>query len=227
MSVFLNVKPETLGVVDDKYLGLLYSRVWSGDVVTYSYADLAQWETSEEYPINAVPADAKLRELVGSVLDEIEAVTNLEFKEVISDAHIDIFVNTKLHENGFAGQAVGPNGSGGYAAVAAQEPIIRTLYHEILHAVGLSHPDLTILPDNVQSGQVTIMYPANAIGYEDGYLKSFTPTDLLAHDIETLQQVYGINKSSSGNDDYFFDTADVYYEGLFDAGGTDTIHILD
>tara|TARA_R110002096_G_scaffold380638_3_gene574576 strand:- start:177 stop:1871 length:1695 start_codon:yes stop_codon:yes gene_type:complete len=226
MSDFIIVKPEELGVTEDKYLGLLFDHVWQPNVVTYSFSDLGQWENFDLIPMNAVLAGDQIKDLATKVFDEIEAVTELKFSEVAADAHFDVFVNTKLLENGFAGDALRPVVNGGYASYAEQQPEIYALYHEILHAIGLNHPEDTF-PNAYRSGQLTIMYPANASEYEGAYLYTSDPTGLLAHDIETLQQIYGVNQTSAGSNDYYFNTSVRSFEGLFDAGGTDTIHIQD
>ncbi len=58
-------------------------------------------------------------------------------------------------------------------------------------------------------------------------LGDVTSTGLLPLDIEGLIALYGMGDGTNDNDIYTFDTGSFYFEGLHDAGGTDTLRISD
>lgn len=203
--------------------GLLWVKGWTDTTIKYSFSDFEGWA---EHSPSAVNSQLQIK--IENVLDQVARVTNLTFQSVSSDAHIDFFINGTLEDRGAAGYALAPNSGGNYASFANQEISDYTIYQETLHALGLSSPDNDILPLEYQSGFLTVMY-SGAPDYGPLGLSMIDPnvTGLLAADIEALQAIYGVNQASSGKDTYRYNTSDEIFEGLFDAGGYDTVIITD
>jgi len=134
---------------------------------------------------------------------------------------------------------------GVYNQVALGESALRTLFHEMGHALGLSHPGAYDAAEGV-----TITYEANAEYYQDSHeytimsyfgsintgatRTSFAATPL-AHDIAAIQSLYGVNLTTRTGDtvygfnstadrpalDFTKNTAPVV--AIWDAGGRDTL----
>ncbi len=102
-----------------------------------------------------------------------------------------------------------------------------TIMHETGHALGLKHPH-----DSINGyGTSTIALNRSIMSYRDydgdnlgGYTSGYFPTTPMIEDIAALQYLYGAKTSyHAGNDTYTYFDNIVYYEAIWDAGGTDTI----
>ncbi len=226
MGTFPTVTLASLGISDPQFTGILRPQVWSERSLTYSFSDFDQWSSR-----NPVVLSGEGQQLMRKILQQVEGVTELTFREVEEDATIDFFQNSGLLNENLHGYAWYPHINGGFVSFAYADPYPYISYHEVLHSLGFDHPNVAVLPEAYQNGQLTAMYPQyHKITYDaaKGYnVEKKEPTGLLAHDIETLQAVYGVNSASAGDDTYYYDTAVERYEGLFDAGGVDTIRITD
>jgi|GEM_PF-514677 len=103
------------------------------------------------------------------------------------------------------------------------------LLHEIGHALGLSHPFATagktrgtaVLPSNEDNQNNTIM------SYTDK-AHPVTPTTPMPYDILAMQWLYGWNKTHNAGDNvYTFDSSEINFLTISDAGGIDTIKATD
>ncbi len=226
MSTFPTVSLTALGIDDPQFSGALRPTVWADRNLTFSFSDFDQWSSR-----NPVVLSEAGQQLMRKILQQVADATELTFREVENDATIDFFQNSGLLNENLHGYAWYPHVNGGFVSFAFTDPLPYISYHEVLHSLGFDHPITSLLPEIYQNGQLTAMYPRyDEIPYDvdKGYnLEKKEPTGLLAHDIEVLQAIYGVNQDSSGDDVYHFDTSVERYEGLFDAGGTDTIRIAD
>ena len=105
--------------------------------------------------------------------------------------------------------------------------------HEILHALGLEHPNDNpdyLVPDSVFNWEHTILsgeYSHNAEFLLSGtqYGVSTTP---MPWDLAGLQYLYGVNtKASLGDTTYIFENNLPFYETIWDASGVDTFDFED
>ena len=109
-----------------------------------------------------------------------------------------------------------------------------TMLHEILHSLGLEHPNDNKkhqIPDSVNNWEHTILASGNleyshaAEFFADGksYGVSSTP---MPWDLAALQHLYGANnKTNKGNTTYKFSNALPFYKTIWDASGKDTLDL--
>jgi serralysin len=109
------------------------------------------------------------------------------------------------------------------------------LMHEVGHAIGLKHPfsGSPRMPTALDVRNYTIMsytdppedYFYNPSLGEYEFVGRQTP---MVYDIQAIQHIYGANNNyNTGNNTYSFDPARPFYRSIWDAGGTDTISILN
>src|SRR5687768_6775756 len=105
-----------------------------------------------------------------------------------------------------------------------------TLIHELGHALGLDHPfdhnnAIYDFPAKYDNYKYTVMSYSDAPRHLDDGTSAFYPTTPMLLDIQALQYMYGANMTYNlGNDFYTFEQGADYYQTIWDAGGTDTIH---
>ena len=109
-----------------------------------------------------------------------------------------------------------------------------TMLHEILHSLGLEHPNDNKkhqIPDSVNNWEHTILASGNleyshaAEFFADGksYGVSSTP---MPWDLAALQHLYGANnKTNKGNTTYKFSNMFPFYKTIWDASGKDTLDL--
>jgi serralysin len=102
------------------------------------------------------------------------------------------------------------------------------LMHELGHSLGLNHPDegIVSLPDDELNDRFSIMVPFvnDAVFFEQGV---FATTPML-YDVLAIQHLYGANTThNAGDTTYAFNDHDLFYECVWDAGGTDTFDASD
>ena len=109
-----------------------------------------------------------------------------------------------------------------------------TMLHEILHSLGLEHPNDNKkhqIPDSVNNWEHTILASGNseyshaAEFFADGksYGVSSTP---MPWDLAALQHLYGVNKKTNkGNTTYKFSNTVPFYKTIWDASGKDTLDL--
>ncbi len=104
------------------------------------------------------------------------------------------------------------------------------MVHEILHSLGLEHPDNPNypIPDTVRNWEHTVLsdeYSHDASYLMNGleYGVSSTP---MPWDISGLQHLYGANQTTnSGDTIYTFDSSKPFYKTIWDASGADTFDL--
>ena len=109
-----------------------------------------------------------------------------------------------------------------------------TMLHEILHSLGLEHPNDNAkhqVPDSVNNWEHTILaagyleYSHSAEFYADGksYGVSSSP---MPWDLAALQHLYGANKkTNTGDTTYKFSNTVPFYKTIWDASGNDTLDL--
>ena len=109
-----------------------------------------------------------------------------------------------------------------------------TMLHEILHSLGLEHPNDNKkhqIPDSMNNWEHTILASGNleyshaAEFFADGksYGVSSTP---MPWDLAALQHLYGANnKTNKGNTTYKFSNTLPFYKTIWDASGKDTLDL--
>lgn len=116
------------------------------------------------------------------------------------------------------------------------------LMHEIGHGLGLKHPfeGSYRLPTNQDNRQYSIMsytaapysqYVQYTTESDGSYVRSIVPVNSwtpMLYDIAVIQHLYGANLDyQTGNDVYNFDSATPFYRTIWDAGGTDTLSVVN
>lgn len=115
-----------------------------------------------------------------------------------------------------------------------------SLIHELGHALGLKHPfedgDIDLAHANRQysimaydeapnSLFVDITETARGYSWESYYVVPDTP---MVYDVAAMQALYGVNTSyNSGNDTYTFNPSTPFLRTIWDAGGNDTISVVN
>ncbi|MFN7088181.1 MAG: M10 family metallopeptidase [Burkholderiales bacterium] len=103
------------------------------------------------------------------------------------------------------------------------------LLHEIGHALGLSHPF-------AKAGQTrsTAVLPSLEDNYDNTVMSytsrahPVTPTTPMSYDILAIQWLYGWNTAHNASDTtYTFDSTEINFLTVYDAGGIDTIKATD
>ncbi|TYA74937.1 M10 family metallopeptidase C-terminal domain-containing protein [Seonamhaeicola marinus] len=146
------------------------------------------------------------------ILDRISAVADIKFEHSTSNYKM-VFADANL-SSGIAAGIISPEVSGStinkvnvYTShngndFDPDEHEYYTLIHEVLHSLGLSHPDS--FPNNpsyntfttLMSGRDQLAINANGI-INDTYVQSSTP---MVYDIAALQFLYGINTDHNDGD---------------------------
>ena len=136
----------------------------------------------------------------------------------------DIWFNQNFSESNFSGGLVERDG----LAANGETPTANSvMVHEILHSLGLEHPDNPNypIPDTVRNWEHTVLsdeYSHDASFLLNGleYGVSSTP---MPWDISGLQHLYGANQTTnSGDTIYTFDNSKPFYKTIWDASGDDT-----
>ena len=139
----------------------------------------------------------------------------------------DIWFNKNFSESNFSGDLVERDG----LAANGETPTARSvMVHEILHALGLEHPDNPKypIPDLVRNWEHTVLsdsYSHDASFLLNGieYGVSSTP---MPWDIAGIQHLYGANQATnSGDTVYSFNSSSPFYKTIWDSSGNDTIDL--
>lgn len=99
--------------------------------------------------------------------------------------------------------------------------------HELGHAMGLKHPfdddgSGVIMPAEYDGLDYTVMSYNIIAGNESIVGASYYPTTYMYYDILALQHLYGAIEKEAGNTTYTFNSSELYFETIWDTGGTDT-----
>ena len=138
----------------------------------------------------------------------------------------DIWFNENFSESNFSSGLVERDG---LAANGETPTACSVMVHEILHSLGLEHPDNPNypIPDAVHNWENTVLsdeysHDANFLLNGIEYGVSSTP---MAWDIAGMQHLYGANLSTnSGDTIYNFDSSIPFYKTIWDSSGVDTFN---
>ncbi|NVJ98219.1 MAG: hypothetical protein HWE25_08705 [Alphaproteobacteria bacterium] len=204
---------------DDQVASLVYGTRWAPDEdgitrISFSFADVGWGAMSDQ-----------MKQYVLDAFADIERVANIEFTEVGDSAALQIAVNGDL---GSSGYALYPWEEGSTVEFLDNDMPKALVLHELLHALGLSHPS-GLLEEGLRGVEYTVMMPTvNQSAMADYVFLDPRPTGLQEIDIKALQYIYGSDQAASSSANiYVFDTSQTYHETLFDGGGIDVIRIVD
>jgi len=149
------------------------------------------------------------------------------------------------NELGHAYQAPGPKAGDIWINLALSKGILspgsvgyEALIHEIGHTLGLKHPfespalptqydstDYTVMSYTQKQQLVTLYYTGGSYGANFSVVTALTP---MVADIIAVQSLYGADTTTrTGNDVYQFTQGEVGFRTIYDAGGTDTINLIN
>jgi Ca2+-binding RTX toxin-like protein len=185
---------------------------------------------------------------VRKILESIEAVTNIEFREQASFNQFttDLVISSTVISSGILGGTsqttyvttdTGERKKISHASAIPQTGTIENqvelsqniFLHEILHSIGLRHPGLQQgnegLPfsiSDVAVNEYTVMAYVNGLNIPG---TQYYPTQPQIYDIQALQKLYGVNTTTnSGDTSYTYASSIKKYEIIYDTGGTDTFY---
>lgn len=219
--------------------GLLTGTRWEPTTLSYSFPDdSATWiegYTSPAAGFRALSADQQ--EAVRTSLEAWSEVSALSFVETADTAtsvgDLRFGLSNLVPNNGWA-SGPGPIAADGDVWMNSDiyQPGVdmsgdSVLLHEIGHALGLNHFLFDLIPELGERAQrsysVMGMEGHYYVAQGSGYVE-VDPTTPMLFDIAAIQSLYGADTTTrTGNDTYRFDTREVYFETIWDAGGSDTI----
>ena len=176
---------------------------------------------------------AQQQEMTRAALSLIESYSDLTFVETAADAAAITFGIADLPP-GWAGYAYHPGGAtveskaadiwldapwAGATFTPGTGPY-KTLLHEVGHAIGLDHPGAP--SGDADSRMYTVM------SYNQHPDAAGEPQSHMLHDIAAVQNIYGANRDhGTGDDVYDLAALGNRIQTLWDAGGTDTLDLVD
>lgn len=209
---------------------------WSEQNLSYSFLNFvpsyyASNPSAQNSTNSFVSFTAAMENAARDVLDLIESYTNLTFNEVqhtSSDVGTITFGRSDMGAT-IAGRAYYPstNPVGGDIWMRRQfadseyekgESALKTVIHEVGHALGLNHSFDSGLSGAENSYLYTVMAYSNTNPWSGNY-----PTTFMMYDIASLQNTYGVNTSyNNGDTVYNLESGKIWT--LWDAGGNDTLN---
>ncbi len=168
-------------------------------------------------------------------IKEITDQNGLHLPSIVASAYLpseepkggDIWFNTNYRNSNFA--------SGLVLDSKVSFGDITILYHEILHSLGLDHPNNNSnisFPNNKNFREYTLMADTFSKKNSGNLASTFTvnsksyavASSLMVYDIASLQYLYGANLSYNVNDTtYTFNPNTPFIKTIWDAGGVDTL----
>ena len=235
-----------------------YKKPKKGILLTYSFASKKSKFNYEDDRGTIAPvanfSKAQKRD-ISRLFEIVSSYVPIKFKKVKdkkSVGTIRIGFNTITDENGvwipeiyatadppnteerggdiwFNKSFVNDNFSTGLVEGSAVTPA-SVMLHEILHSLGLEHPDnpKRPTPKFAQNREHTLMAdefsdPAECVFEGVSYGATSTP---MPWDIAGLQQLYGANKKTNkGNTVYQYSNTIPFYQTIWDASGNDTVNL--
>ena len=207
---------------------------FAGELSSYAYSG-ADWNSS--YAGTMRPFSAADRVVTRQVLDNIEAVANVQFVEVPdTDDQVGLvryaYSSVVSSHAGMAGVAYfpGTDPSAGDVWISTQmagsdwdffRPSV--ILHETLHAIGLADTAGSGIAAGENIIPNTVMSYSTMPGAVRGFLGAY-PFEPMPFDAAALQLLYGAAAPRTGDTVYDVSTPDFRtFRTLWDGGGTDTI----
>ncbi len=195
----------------------------------------------EECNNNSVLANPEMRAAIRAVMDEIETVIDVTFREVSATTLSDIpFMLTSDSDMGLLGYSYGPGdkavfdprgdiwGNSNSPSLPDSEPGqtgFATWIHEMGHSLGLEHSfsGTAILPGSMENNRYSIMSYDRV--FFDGNGQPIEPRTFQLYDIMALQTLYGANPTfRAGNTQIRIDPNSPIPQTVYDSGGMDSLN---
>jgi len=209
---------------------------WSQQNLTYSFLNFvpsyyASNQSAQSSTNSFISFTNTMEAATRDVLDMVASYTNLTFQEVSHTGSQVGTITLGRSDMGSttAGRAYFPttNPVGGDvwmrrffndSEYGEGESALKTLIHEIGHAMGLQHSFSSGLSGAEDSYQYTVMAYSNTNPWSGDY-----PSTFMMYDISALQNLYGVNTSyNAGDTVYNLESGKIWT--LWDAGGNDTLN---
>jgi hypothetical protein len=229
--------------------------------VTYAFAgDVLGYIAPAEYDVQRDFKDYERNAIIGA-LNDVASFTNITFVEVTNIGETNFVFRISTSGSSASLAPTLADGDTGYETVSiSDEQALRylnpergtnyirykagdidykhdlsnalsTIYHEVGHVLGLSHPfsaGANTVPFPLDTGDENKFNTAMAYNYGKITSETYQPTSFRIYDVIALQHLYGKNVNKNiGTTLYGYDDNYDFHQVIVDAGGDDTIGVAN